>query len=263
MGGAVSFCSAHENFILFKLKRASNSIDNSKQWNETNRIHVQNGIMRYDFNWILSIFKSWHKYICNRKKTDISLNLKFQIYEECHSSIFQQKWHWNRLDSIFKFWNLFVMKKTRFRKFSAEYLLFSKFPLKKISSAENRFICLRRRIDVYSPSIDWENECVWTFTKRMCWAPSLSLRLWKVFIFAGFSYGQESNTYTKMNTEHWIHSYFYFFFTCSQNKMLYCWIWYELHSIDTIIQYKCFCILLSKLIRLRSYQKQVAFTSFR
>lgn len=116
-----------------------------------------------------------------------------------------------------------------------------KFPLKKISSVERRSICLRRRTDVYSPSIEWENIHM-NILSSLCLSPSLSL--WKVFIFAGFSYGQESNTYTKLNTL--IHSHFSLFL-CSQNKMLYCWLWYELHSIDTIIQYKCFCILLTKL----------------
>lgn len=114
MDGAVLFCSAHENSILFKLKRSSNCISNAKQWNETNGIHVENGIMRYDFNWILS------KRYFNILKS-IHLQPKKQIYDECHFSIPQQEWNCNILDSIFEFSSLSVIKIIRFGKFSTEH----------------------------------------------------------------------------------------------------------------------------------------------
>lgn len=91
------------------------------------------------------------------KKPKQKSSFNFQIYNEWNFDIVQQDWNWNGLDSILKFSILFVIETIKFGKFSTEHLHFSKFPLKKIISVESRFMCLRRRIDVYSPSIGWEN----------------------------------------------------------------------------------------------------------
>lgn len=188
MDVVVPFCGAHD-FFLFKLKRASNRIYNSNQWNEKNVIHVLNGIMRYDFKWniskrYLNILISIINTLAN-EKTKIKI---FHFKSTIHYS--SMEWDWNSFDSIFKSSNLSVIKIIRFEKISAEHLFFTKFPLKFHQLKTVSYAC----VVVPTYMLLQLNER--TFKRRTYWPCSFSLSL-KVFIFAGFSYDQESNTYTK------------------------------------------------------------------